>query len=339
MTTPTISIVVPVHNVEPYIDRCVNSIKNQTISDIEIILVENLSTDNSLALCNRLAAEDLRIKVLTIDVADLSTARNAGVKVATAPYIGFVDSDDWIEPDMFQSLLDALRGNNATLACCNYIMDFEDGSQKAAFDDSGATYTRTAREVQRDIIMDRMTSAAWVRLYPRGFFNDCQFPEGHYFEDHSTMYRWMGKCDKIAYVDRPLYHYFMRSNGICSTLISNPRKVIDYFYAEYGRLQYIEENDIFTDPEELIDARTYIIKQSVSHLKTYMSAMPRATLRDTDLKKMRAAILECLRYSRAEIRPRTYKKLRRIAHLWPLYYITHRNPNSTSSRNVTNPDR
>lgn len=334
MPTPQISIIIPVHNVEPYIDRCVMSVRKQTLKDIEIILVENLSTDNSLEKCHRHAAADSRVKVLTIDVADLSSARNAGVRAAQAPIIGFVDSDDWIEGDMYETLLHAMQSNKADMAYCNYMLDYEDGTVKCPFKDTGSLSVLDARQAQRDIIMERATSASGVRLYRKELFDKFQFPEGRYFEDHCSIYRWTADCRRLVHVDRPLYHYFMRTDSICSSLLSNPRKVIDFFYAEFERLEYIEQNNLFTDPVELYEARSYIIKQSITHLKTYTSAMPKASLRDPELKRMRKSLLKCLRYSRKEIKPRTYNKLRRIAYIWPIYYLLHRKPNAKSNRHV-----
>lgn len=334
MSTPKISIIIPIHNVEPYIDRCVMSVRKQTLKDIEIILVENLSTDNSLEKCRQHAAADSRVKVLTLDVADLSSARNAGVKVAQAPFVGFADSDDWIEEDMYETLLDAIKSNNADMAYCNYMLDYEDGTVKYPFKDTGKISVLDARQAQRDIIMERATSASWVRLYRKELFDKFQFPEGRYFEDHCSIYRWTADCQRLVHVDRPLYHYFMRTDSICSSLLNNPRKVVDFFDAEFDRLEYIEENNLFTDPNELYEARSYIIKQSITHLKTYTSAMPRATLKDPELKRMRQSLLKCLRYTRQEIKPRTYNKLRRIAYIWPIYYLLHRKPNAKSSRHV-----
>lgn len=329
---PKISVIIPVHNVEPYIDRCVMSVRNQTLQDIEIILVENLSTDNSLEKCRRHAADDPRVKVLTIDIADLSTARNAGVEAAQAPLIGFADSDDWVEEDMYETLLDAMQSNKADMAYCNYMLDYEDGTTKSPFKDSGKISVVDARQAQRDIIMERATSASWVRLYRRELFDRFRFPEGRYFEDHCSIYRWTAECRKLVHVDRPLYHYFMRTDSICSSLLANPRKVVDFFDAEFDRLEYIERNNIFPDPDELYEARSYIIKQSITHMKTYSSAMPKASLRDPELRRMRQSLLKCLHYSRKEIKPRTYNKLRRIAYIWPVYYLLHRKPNAKSNR-------
>lgn len=114
--SPKVSVIVPVHNTAPWLDRCVESVRAQTLRDIEIILVENRSTDASPELCDAYPAADARIRVLHLAEAGLSRARNAGLAVATAPYVGFVDSDDYIEPDMFRRLYDAAVESGAQIA-------------------------------------------------------------------------------------------------------------------------------------------------------------------------------------------------------------------------------
>ena len=122
-TTAKVSVIIPVHNTEKWLTRCVESVRQQTLADIEIILAENCSTDGSAELCDAYARKDDRIRVLHIDHADLSGARNAGLAVAQAKYIGFVDSDDYIEPDMFARLLDAAERCDAEMAYCDFISE------------------------------------------------------------------------------------------------------------------------------------------------------------------------------------------------------------------------
>ena len=119
----SVSVIIPVHNTAPYLERCVESVRNQTLKNIEIILVENKSQDNSPVLCDEYARRDPRIKVLHLSIAGLSIARNAGLKIASAPYVGFIDSDDYISETMFQDLLDAISSSQAEMAYCNFCYD------------------------------------------------------------------------------------------------------------------------------------------------------------------------------------------------------------------------
>ena len=110
-----VSIIVPVHNTADYLHKCIESLRSQTLQQIEIILVDNLSVDGSSEICDEYAKIDKRIKVLHLSIAGLSIARNAGMRIASAPYIGFVDSDDYVEPAMFEKMLDAMVQSDMNL--------------------------------------------------------------------------------------------------------------------------------------------------------------------------------------------------------------------------------
>ena len=116
-----ISVIVPVYNVEPFLDRCMQSILRQTYRNLEIILVDDGSTDASAQLCDDYARKDGRVKVLHKTNGGLSDARNAGLELASGAYIGYVDSDDWIEPDMYEQMHRACVENNARIAVCRYL--------------------------------------------------------------------------------------------------------------------------------------------------------------------------------------------------------------------------
>ena len=129
MEKDLISIIVPVYNVEAYLDRCMESILKQTYKRLEIILVDDGSTDSSREKCDAYAKQDSRIKVIHKKNSGLSDARNAGLALATGDYIGYVDSDDWIEPDMYQSLYDACAEHDAELAVCRYFREYQDRTE------------------------------------------------------------------------------------------------------------------------------------------------------------------------------------------------------------------
>lgn len=112
-----VSIIVPVYNVENYLSRCLNSLINQTLKDIEIICVNDGSTDGSSAILEEFAQKDSRIRIVNKENGGLSSARNEGLKYVTSDYVGFVDSDDWIEPDTYESALSAVQKTNADIVC------------------------------------------------------------------------------------------------------------------------------------------------------------------------------------------------------------------------------
>ena len=138
----SVSVIIPVHNTAPYLERCVESVRNQTLKNIEIILVENKSQDNSPVLCDEYARRDPRIKVLHLSIAGLSIARNAGLKIASAPYVGFIDSDDYISETMFQDLLDAISSSQAEMAYCNFCYEYEVHEAKRNIEKGVALYSQ-----------------------------------------------------------------------------------------------------------------------------------------------------------------------------------------------------
>ena len=194
--SPKVSVIVPVHNTAQWLDRCVESVRAQTLRDIEIILVENRSTDASPELCDAYPAADARIRVLHLAEAGLSRARNAGLAVATAPYVGFVDSDDYIEPDMFRRLYDAAVESGAQIAYGDLIYE-EEGTPQPA-ESAGPVTVRTPDEVLCDLLLERISASACTKLFDRTLFEGLQFPLDVWFEDHRVVHEWVARCRRIA---------------------------------------------------------------------------------------------------------------------------------------------
>ena len=184
-TTAKVSVIVPVHNTAKWLARCVESVRRQTLPDIEIILAENGSTDGSAELCDVYAREDGRIRVLHLAHADLSGARNAGLAVASAKYVGFVDSDDYLEPDMVARLLDAAERCDAEMAYCDFISEAEEAPQTVP-DSEVAPQLLTPQETLRELLLEKLSPAVWTKLFDRRLFGERQFPDDYFFEDLSN---------------------------------------------------------------------------------------------------------------------------------------------------------
>lgn len=222
--TPRISVIVPVYKVENYLSQCVESIRNQTFNDIEIVLVDDGSPDNCGVLCDEFAENDKRIKVVHKENGGLSSARNAGLKVASGEYIGFVDSDDYIAPDMFEKLYKACMANGVFLSACNYLYVFGENVQME--EESGKTCVLSSEDFFRKILTEdgRIEMVAWNKLYHRSVFEkmDEPFPEGKLFEDLGSMFKFVFSVKKVAYIDTGLYFYRrLRPGAITSTQYSN----------------------------------------------------------------------------------------------------------------------
>lgn len=224
---PTVSVVVPVYKVEQYLDRCVESILAQTVTDLEIILVDDGSPDACPKMCDAWAEKDSRIRVVHKSNGGLSSARNAGIDIARGDYIGFVDSDDYILPDMYRRLLNAVLDNGADLAICGYAYV---NQENGAIDE-----VETAKSPLKDEVLSREQAyekinafetgysfyvTAWNKLYKRELFDNCRFPEGKLHEDEYSVHYFFQQCNKIAVISDALYMYIQRPNSIMSNGVS-----------------------------------------------------------------------------------------------------------------------
>lgn len=315
------SVIIPVHNTAQYLRRCIESVRNQTLSNIEIILVDNLSVDDSPFICDEYAQKDARIKVLHLNEAGLSIARNAGIEIATAPYIGFIDSDDYIEPTMYEDMLSAMKEYNIGVAYCNFCFEYEDGRIEHIYSDTNQIYIRSNRDVQRDIIFEKVSSSSCTKIFDRRFFESHRFPVGMFFEDHATIYRWIDAYDKILWIDRSYYHYLQRGDSICHTIDSLKR--YHYFLAEYERLEFVETNSIF-GMDQLFKARNFIIRNCILHLNEYIKEGGIIRAFSSQVVEMRKKMKKWLRYSKSDLTKKNYKRIKKISYFWLLYYITHR---------------
>ena len=214
-----ISVIVSIFNVQNYVEKSIRSIGNQTYKNLEIILVDDGSTDNSGKICDELAKEDTRIKVIHKKNGGLSSARNEGVKHATGEYIAFVDGDDWIDEDMYEGMLWAIHTYNADIAICNY----KEISRKGVMDSSDDTITVfEGRKLLKAFVEEderyRIQNAAWNKLYKRSLMGDLRFPEGKLFEDIVYTTKLLAGSKKAVYMNRAYYNYiFDRSDSIMNS--------------------------------------------------------------------------------------------------------------------------
>lgn len=209
---PTISVIVPVYKVEPYLRKCLDSIVNQTYQALEIILVDDGSPDNCGAICDEYAARDPRVRVIHKENGGLSSARNAALEVLTGDYIGFVDSDDWIEPEMFEILLRGLTEAQADIAVCGRAEEHQNHSIPYHWPETVVMDRENALgELLRN---SRLQSLVWDKLYRRSLFDGIRFPEGKTFEDMAVMHWLFLRARRVVCVPGVFYHYLQRSDSI-----------------------------------------------------------------------------------------------------------------------------
>lgn len=211
---PLITIIVPVYNVEAYLAECLDSILAQTHRNLEILLVDDGSPDRCPQICDEYAQKDSRIRVIHKPNGGLSDARNAALEVATGEYIGFVDSDDWIAPDMMEYLLQGLIGCRASISCCEPINVY---TYRMEYNNIPTDQVVTAETALNELFFDRMENYAWNKLYKAELWKDVRFPVGKNFEDILTIYKTFERADRIALLREPKYFYRIRPDSISGT--------------------------------------------------------------------------------------------------------------------------
>ena len=211
-TTPLISVVVPIYKVEEYLVKCVDSIRNQTIPNIEIVLVDDGSPDRCGEMCDELAMEDDRITVVHKKNGGLSDARNAGIDAAKADLVAFIDSDDYIEPDMMEFLYNNLIKADADLSVCGLCHHFGNVIQLAE-DKLEGYYVADTKEAIR-LELTEVPVTAVNKLYKKSLFEHVRFPKGKLYEDAHTMTPVILKTQRVVYDIQPKYHYIHREDSI-----------------------------------------------------------------------------------------------------------------------------
>lgn len=237
---PLISVIVPVYKVEPYLDKCVSSIVNQTYKNLEIILVDDGSPDNCGALCDAWAQRDSRIRVIHQENGGLSDARNAGMAVATGALMGFVDSDDYISPDMYQVLYEHMMEDDSDIAACGVEMVWEDGTPPRMLTPLGRCVLSTQEAVRAIIEESALKQPVWYKLYKTALIRDIPFAVGKCHEDVFWSYQAVGAARSVSVFDTPCYRYTQRSGSIMGTSFSVKR--LDALEAKINRLAYVEEH-------------------------------------------------------------------------------------------------
>ena len=213
--SPLISVIVPVYKVEEYLARCVDSILGQTYRNLEILLVDDGSPDRCGAMCDEYAARDSRIRVLHKENGGLSSARNAAIDVARGEYIGFVDSDDWIEPETYEALLDMALAEKVKLVCGGrFDISSRTGEKNVGLCPPKREVISGEALCGRIFLWDNVDSAAWDKLYHHTLFREIRYPIGKICEDLPTTYRIALDAGRVGMLNKPLYNYFHRPGSI-----------------------------------------------------------------------------------------------------------------------------
>jgi len=274
-----ISVIVPVYNVEKYLEKCIDSILSQTFKNFEVILVDDGSTDSCGIICDEYERLDNRVKVIHKINGGLSSARNSGLEIASGEYVAFVDSDDWIDKNMYQELYNEAKKNNADIVQCKFIK---------AKDENVSIYNNELNEVEVIGNLDALcnlynekcieTVVTWNKLYKRYLFNDIVFPNGKIHEDQFTTYKLLYKANNVVLVDQAFYYYRQTPNSIMNSDFNMSR--LDFLEALDQRLEFFKKIN-----NELLYKQT--IKTYVNILKEYYFKCKNSKNEEQIIKKIR----------------------------------------------------
>lgn len=240
MSAMKISIIIPVYKVESYLDKCISSIVNQTYTNLEIILVDDGSPDQCPQMCDAWAEKDARIRVIHKENGGLSDARNAGMAVATGELMTFVDSDDWIDSDMYKHLYQRMVEDHSDIAACGVQMVWEDGTPPRILTRMGNHVLSKEEAMQAIIEESWLKQPVWYKLYKTNLIKDILFPVGKYHEDVFWSYQAVDRANKISVSDHIGYYYLQRNGSIMGEEYSLKR--LDAIEAKVQRHAYIKEN-------------------------------------------------------------------------------------------------
>ena len=240
-----ITVVIPIYNVDKYLEKCVESVINQTYKNIEIILVDDGSTDESGKICDDYKEKDSRIEVIHKKNGGLSDARNFGIEQATGKYITFIDSDDIVEKDYIEYLYNLIKKYNSEISICAYSILMESGKKI----DNGKGYCE--EKLTKLEALDRMLNekgysvSACAKLYDVELFKNVRYPIGKLCEDNGTTYKLFDKADTIAYGNESKYYYFKRKGSIMLSSFNEKKfdmieltdEMCDYIDSKYPELK------------------------------------------------------------------------------------------------------
>ena len=219
-----ISIIVPVYNIASYVAKCIESLLGQTLSGIEIILVDDGSSDESGRICDKYRLRDPRILVIHKKNGGLSSARNAGIDAASGKYIGFVDGDDWVSVNMYQELYYLAESEKAQIVSCKYREVYEEDAVGASGKKTFSTLSQ--KNALKRFFLRQISESVCDKLFLRTMFSDIRFPEGEINEDTCVVVKLLLQSRKVVFLERELYFYRKRTGSITRSGYSHAFQIV-----------------------------------------------------------------------------------------------------------------
>ena len=258
----SVSVIIPVYNTIPYLREALDSVIHQTYPQLEILLIDDGSTDGSAALCDTYLP-DPRVQVVHQENRGLSAARNVGIERATGDYIAFLDADDAFRPEMIKEMLAAAQQSRADLVACSHALYWTDGrldeaGRQGIPEGNGFRYEReeslTSREARRRLLDGRFSCQAWNKLYKRELWDVLRFPEGHVYEDNRVMFDILEACESVYTLPSVCVLHRKRKGSITTT--ASVQNLQDHILAMQTVDDYVDSRvpEVFTE-EDAADAR------------------------------------------------------------------------------------
>lgn len=234
-----ISVIITIYNVEKYLSRCLDSVINQSLNDLEIICVNDGSTDNSREILGKYAAKDSRIIVIDRENGGLSAARNSGLAIMSGEYFAFVDSDDWVDLNFYEKLYNKAKECDADIAMSDFVRK-SDKKHKVRLNITEEKEYYTFEDKIKVVNLFK-EGCVWNKIYRREKFKDLRFIEGVYFEDGPYSIRALDKANKLVSVTGTYLYYFQNDKSIVKTM--SPKKVQDKYDNRKNMLNYLRQNN------------------------------------------------------------------------------------------------
>ena len=241
-----ISVIVAIYNVEKYLKKCIESILNQTYTNLEIILINDGSSDNCKEICDKYAMQDSRIKVVHRENKGVAYTRNQGIDMATGDYITFVDSDDYIHPQMYEIMMNYMQNSEIDVVICDYETIAETDTVniiKKDLDKMGVEIIETGKQLKKYMYLEQYNHAllVWNKIFKKELWEGIRCPEGRVYEDETVTFKILHKAGKIVNIKDKLYYHVIRSDESSITTIPFSLKRLQRLDALEVRIDYYIE--------------------------------------------------------------------------------------------------
>lgn len=290
MNNPLISIIIPVYNVEPYLQQCVDSVLKQSYKNIEVFLVDDGSKDRSPELCDKYAQQDARIKVIHKENGGQGDARNKALDIAEGEYITFVDSDDYLDDNYVQYLFDLLQHNNADISICETYVFFDDKIKQDYNTNESIEVMSSFEALKRLLLKKGLIAAPWCKMYRKEVFKDVRYPGGCYYEDLAVIHKLFLNSKSVVVSQKKTYFYRQRQNSTMNCEF-NIRKMDRVRIAEDIKKDVMKTHPEFR--EELL-VRCFIANiQTLRELPNGKEYTHYRKIIEDNIKKYRKATILC----------------------------------------------